>query len=94
MAKYIDRDELKAAILKRLGISGEQYLTYSEKVLVDVINKMPLADEAGRKTGKWICEPGHIPKCSNCGRYSDDADTGEAKFCAFCGCKMEETNDH
>lgn len=38
--------------------------------------------------GHWISEPGKIPKCSKCGRYSDDADTGDAKFCPFCGARM------
>ena len=38
---------------------------------------------------KWIFEPGKIPKCPVCGRYSDDADTGEAICCPFCGEKLD-----
>lgn len=39
--------------------------------------------------GHWISESGKIPKCSVCGNYSDDADTGNAKFCPFCGARMD-----
>lgn len=40
--------------------------------------------------GHWINEPGKIPKCSECGRYSDDADTGDTKYCPFCGARMDK----
>lgn len=39
--------------------------------------------------GHWIHETGKIPKCSVCGKYSDDADTGDAKSCPFCGARMD-----
>ena len=43
--------------------------------------------------GHWINEPGKIPKCSECGRYSDDADTGDAKYCPFCGAVMNKEGE-
>ena len=41
-------------------------------------------------TGYWIFEAGKIPKCSICGKYSDDADEyGDAICCPFCGSSMK-----
>ncbi len=49
--------------------------------------------EPERKPGKWIWEDGNIPYCSNCKKYSDDADMqdihGEVLYCSHCGAKME-----
>ena len=90
MAEYISKDELKAAILKRLGISGEQYLVHSEKVLVDVINKMSPADVVERKTGKNVAteyEDCDQFVCSECGielqdwhRVERDEDDGDVTY--------------
>ena len=89
MAEYISKDELKAAILKRLGISGEQYLVHSEKVLVDVINKMSPADVVERKIGKWIY-PSDITgfgRCSECKALWDYSlmTNKYFKICPRCG---------
>ena len=95
MAEYISKDELKTAILKRLGISGEQYLTHSEKLLVDVINKMPPADVLERKTGVWIGDgDGYadgvmvydIWSCGCCGtRFDEWEEEPDWKYCPVCG---------
>ena len=37
----IDKDSLKANIIKRLGISGEEYLLPAERALWNVINAEP-----------------------------------------------------
>lgn len=37
----IDKDSLKANIIKRLGISGEEYLLHAEKAMWDVIEEEP-----------------------------------------------------
>ena len=58
-----------------------------------IIAKAPAADVVEVRHGRWIHEPGHIPHCSECGRYSDDADTGEAICCPFCGAKMDGGQD-
>lgn len=42
------------------------------------------------KRGRWLNEPGRIPRCSVCMEYSDDADTGKAICCPFCGALMED----
>lgn len=39
--------------------------------------------------GKWIFEPGKIPRCSECGEYSDDGDKGAA-ICPWCGSRMDK----
>lgn len=60
---------------------------------LDRIRAIPAADVVEVRRGQWIYEPGHIPHCSECGRYSDDADTGEAVCCPFCGAKMDGGQD-
>lgn len=56
------------------------------RAIEQVVKDQPTIEE--RKTGKWIREPGHIPKCPICGIYSDDADRGYDKFCPNCGADM------
>lgn len=53
------------------------------------LSSIPAADVVEVRHGQWVYEPGHIPHCSECGRYSDDADTGEAICCPFCGARMD-----
>ena len=43
--------------------------------------------------GRWIFEPGKIPYCSECKKYSDDGDKG-ATFCPWCGARMGEEDEH
>jgi len=78
MAEYIERE---AAI--------EAVSFYDE----EKIRAIPAADVVPVRHGKWIDEPGHIPHCSECGRYSDDAETGEAICCPFCGARMDGDDD-
>ena len=40
----IDKDSLKANIIKRLGIGGEEYLLPAEKVIWNAINEEPPAN--------------------------------------------------
>lgn len=61
--------------------------------VLDDVEDYPAADVREVVRGKWIEEPGHIPHCSNCGRYSDDADTGDAICCPFCGAEMKGEED-
>lgn len=63
------------------------------EAMQEIINA-PAADVSEVRHGRWVDEPGHIPHCSECGRYSDDADTGEAICCPFCGAKMAGGQDN
>lgn len=48
MAEYIDRKELKANIMKRLGVSDEKYLFPAERTLWRTIADIPAADVVSR----------------------------------------------
>ena len=58
----------------------------------DAIEVLTHADVHQVVHGRWLEEPGHIPHCSVCGEYSDDADRS-AKWCPFCGAKMDGRNE-
>lgn len=73
--------------------STEHQAWYKEEDVFYAIEAVPAADVVEVRRGQWIYEPGHIPHCSECGRYSDDADTGEAVCCPFCGAKMDGGQD-
>lgn len=63
--------------------------------IADYAKHMPSV-KPERKPGKWIWKDGNIPYCSNCKKYSNDADEqeihGKVKFCSHCGSVMEEEN--
>jgi hypothetical protein len=91
MAEYIERGAAKKAFCEYCdwAEAGSEYC----RSCSDPIGRIPAADVAPVRHGRWISEPGHIPHCSECGRYSDDADTGEAICCPFCGAKMGKDGD-
>lgn len=98
MDEYINR---KAALESLCA--GCEYVPIEEKEVCPYrftgcqeyanIFAIPAADVVPVRHGRWISEPGHIPNCSGCGRYSDDADTGEAICCPFCGALMDKDGD-
>lgn len=101
MAKeYIEReallDEINIAPVSMsicMNVDECKGRIYERERLVRTINDAPAADVVEVRRGQWIYEPGHIPHCSECGRYSDDADTGEAVCCPFCGARMDRGQD-
>lgn len=61
----------------------------SANVFSDVIAEIEDADTIDPvKHGRWVYEPGNVPKCSECGEYSDDAMNG-AQICPWCGAHNE-----
>lgn len=49
----------------------------------------PTIDAVPVRHGRWIDEHGSLlPRCSECGEYSDDADTRSGNYCPNCGAKM------
>lgn len=57
------------------------------------VDKIPAADVAPVRHGRWIFEPGKIPYCSECKEYSDDGDKG-ATFCPWCGARIDKEDEH
>lgn len=53
------------------------------------VKEAPPVDAVEVVHAKWIEEPEHIPHCSRCGLYSDDADYGRANYCPGCGARMD-----
>ena len=58
-----------------------------------ILFSLKAADVAEVRHGRWIFEPGKIPYCSECKKYSDDGDKG-ATFCPWCGARMGEEDEH
>lgn len=82
--KYIDADEAIKALCHK------SFPGFSEAG--KIIKEVPAADVQEVQHGRWIEEPGLIPRCSICGEYSQDADTG-AWYCPNCGAKMDEVEE-
>lgn len=89
MTDYIERQAAIDAVHEEFDDvcvwdeSGETTANEVERIL----DYLPSA-QPERKRGEWIEEPGKIPRCSNCGIYSDDADKGYDKYCPNCGARM------
>jgi hypothetical protein len=92
----IDRESLKANIIKMLGISGEEYLLPAERAIWDVINEEPPVQP---KCGHWMIEPTEEPeycKCSECGYVNLIVEVFSLDgyhYCPNCGAKMERNED-
>mgnify|MGYP000344269702 CR=1 FL=1 len=84
MKEYIE----KPALLENLNHAG--ILSGFVKFKIE---RFPAADVAEVRHGRWIFEPGKIPYCSECKKYSDDGDKG-ATFCPWCGARMGEEDEH
>ena len=84
MAEYIKREDA-LDIVKRT--SGDYATAFAE------IARLPAAEVAEVRHGRWIFEPGKIPYCSECKEYSDDGDKG-ATFCPWCCARMDKEDDH
>ena len=91
----------RGALLAAMGLetatkygnkSAEQqhnsYSTWMSYEIADEINGAPSVDAVEVVHARWIEEPEHIPHCSRCGLYSDDADYGRANYCPGCGAFM------
>ena len=91
MKEYIEREA--AIALYEDDAVDMSVLKVPVPVIIQNLKDIPAADVVPVRHGRWISEPGHIPHCSECGRYSDDADTGEAICCPFCGARMDGDGD-
>lgn len=85
MAEYIERE---AAIRV---VNGQSSLTMTRSSLIDSISKLPAADVAPVRHGRWEIVVGSNGKehmvCTRC-RVSQDL-TGVFTYCPNCGAKMD-----
>lgn len=97
MDEYIKREDAIAILTK---LEQEPLYQHSDEdfyngigTAITELNRLPAADVAEVRHGRWIFEPGKIPYCSECKEYSDDGDKG-ATFCPWCGVRMDKEDEH
>ena len=79
---YIKREYAIDAVLDvyydtpDIDLSGEKFES--------AIFKIPLADVAPVRHGRWIAHDDGVFTCSECG----NAESNESHFCRYCGAKM------
>jgi rubrerythrin len=90
--KYIDAD----AFIRFIDcghLRPPTELCFSEKDVVDMINKLPAADVRENVHGNWITETNHglgvhTIRCDNCGHCEVSIST--PNFCPNCGADMRK----
>lgn len=80
MVEYIEREAARQAHIKA-------------SLTTRLIDAIPAADVAEVRHGHWVFEPGKIPYCSECKKYSDDGDKG-ATICPWCGARMDKEDEN
>ena len=82
MAEYIERE---AAILV---VKGQSSLTMTRSGLIDSISKLPAADVAPVRHGRWIASHDEFCTCSIC-KYPVYVGWNQTNYCSNCGAKMD-----
>ena len=77
MAEYIERDAAMDIIRRT---SGDYAAAFAE------LRRLPAADTATVRHGRWIEHDDGVFTCSECG----NAESNESHFCRYCGAKMME----
>ena len=104
MAKeYIEREADLNAVDNAISMLSEQ-LGGTEignkcvglvQIVRDFAAKLPAADVAEVKHGRWEYTPIYAEFCSVCGGYPDDNANHHYDYCPHCGAKMDlEDNDN
>ena len=97
MDEYIEREAAQKNAFRYQLPNGEK----SPKVVfINTIDKIPAADVAPVRHGKWIDDYGDSWRCSDCGAetYVDEDWRGKddkaykMNFCHYCGAKMDGDN--
>ena len=89
--RLIDADKLNKKKKYCFQVQGPPFPKNEYFIRLSDVFAAPTIDPSKlMKRGRWLNEPGRIPRCSVCMEYSDDADTGQAIFCPFCGADMRQ----
>ena len=93
MAEYIERKRAIVDACNSLELYPSEYAT-----LEDALNKIPAADVAPVRHGRWEYTPETINvlsqiRCSGCGWWTlDPSVDGVYHYCPNCGAKMDGGN--
>ena len=104
MKEYIERaaaEQVITAVMPSMSTpdgagANDEMVFAAQEMCADAlsaVHRLPAADVAEVRHGRWIFEPGKIPYCSECKEYSDDGDKG-ATFCPWCGARMDKEDEH
>ena len=85
MAEYIEHE----AVIR--VVNGQSSLTMTRSSLIDSISKLPAADVAPVRHGRWrYFHKQNIAVCTECSFERDlDTNFGRAVNCPNCGAKMD-----
>ena len=87
MPEYIEREAVKASILKNCG-------DFTETDAALIVNEIPTADVVEVRHGEWIKRTEHLYKCSLCGNSAFMSLGGiPCNYCPECGAKMDGKGD-
>lgn len=94
MAKYIEREALQAALMrKQCGVANQRYTEGWNDCLLRVksmVSKAPAAAVAPVVHGRWKASGGLV-ECQNCGEIYSRLGGNEGKawnYCPNCGARM------
>ena len=87
---YIDREVAFDMITDLAGMATTKAAYAAIWKSAKELNKIPAADVAPIKHGKWIYDCWCEFKCSECGEHSNSKPyKGKEKYCPNCGAKMD-----
>lgn len=94
MKKLIYLEDAIDAVLKRLCVKSEEYLTPSERCVIDTLKELPSA-QPEQKTGYWVFNKEQSEEisddvfmCSACHNNEAWGSTECTRYCSYCGAKM------
>lgn len=95
MVDYIEREEIKKAILEWASLITNPKCLDIDATL-DIIRLIPSADVAEVRHGKWevdeVRSKEHIENiyvCSACKNFEAWGETETTNYCPYCGARME-----
>ena len=91
MAEYIDREAVHDLVQSLTKYAWDSPDNTGHRVTVDAddvnfgVDKIPSADVAPVRHGRWIKHDDGVFTCSECG----NAESNESHFCRYCGAMMD-----
>lgn len=98
MPRYIDADALKDVIQQHDYPLADSLNSIDNGMftlgIFQAIDQMPtISPDEARGVGKWVQNDNGTWSCSECHSWIPDEQHYYARFCLFCGAKMEVSED-